>query len=50
MLECGINGKMNELQAALGLCLLSLIENERAARRGLRRCIAIGLEIYSASP
>ena len=26
-------GKMNELQAALGLCLLSLIENECAARR-----------------
>jgi dTDP-4-amino-4,6-dideoxygalactose transaminase len=33
VLECGINGKMNELQAALGLCLLSQIENERAARR-----------------
>jgi dTDP-4-amino-4,6-dideoxygalactose transaminase len=25
VLECGINGKMNELQAGLGLCLLSLI-------------------------
>ena len=35
VLECGINGKMNELQAALGLCNLSLIENERAARRKL---------------
>ena len=35
VLECGINGKMNELQAALGLCLLSLIEDERAARREL---------------
>src|SRR5262249_32717233 len=35
VLECGINGKMNELQAALGLSLLSLIENERAARREL---------------
>jgi dTDP-4-amino-4,6-dideoxygalactose transaminase len=35
VLECGINGKMNELQAALGLCLLSLIENERTARRKL---------------
>jgi dTDP-4-amino-4,6-dideoxygalactose transaminase len=35
VLECGINGKMNELQAALGLCTLSLIENERAARRQL---------------
>lgn len=35
VLEYGINGKMNELQAALGLCLLSLIENERAARREL---------------
>ena len=35
VLECGINGKMNELQAALGLCVLSLIENERAARREL---------------
>ena len=35
VLECGINGKMNELQAALGLCLLSLIENECAARREL---------------
>ena len=35
MLECGINGKMNELQAALGLCVLDLIENERAARREL---------------
>jgi dTDP-4-amino-4,6-dideoxygalactose transaminase len=35
VLECGINGKMNELQAALGLCLLSLIEDECAARREL---------------
>jgi dTDP-4-amino-4,6-dideoxygalactose transaminase len=35
VLECGINGKMNELQAALGLCLLNLIEGERAARREL---------------
>jgi dTDP-4-amino-4,6-dideoxygalactose transaminase len=35
VLECGINGKMNELQAALGFCILGLIENERAARREL---------------
>jgi dTDP-4-amino-4,6-dideoxygalactose transaminase len=35
VLECGINGKMNELQAALVLCLLNLIENERSARREL---------------
>jgi dTDP-4-amino-4,6-dideoxygalactose transaminase len=28
----GINGKMNELQAALGLCNLELIEAERSAR------------------
>ena len=35
VLECGINGKMSELHAALGLCALSLIENERAARREL---------------
>ena len=35
VLECGINGKMSELHAALGLCTLSLIENERAARREL---------------
>jgi len=35
VLECGINGKMSELHAALGLCALSLIENERAARRKL---------------
>lgn len=35
VLDCGINGKMNELQAALGLCVLDLIENERAARREL---------------
>jgi dTDP-4-amino-4,6-dideoxygalactose transaminase len=35
VLECGINGKMNELQAALGFCILGLIETERAARREL---------------
>ena len=35
VLECGINGKMNELQAGLGLCLLSLIKDERVARREL---------------
>ena len=35
VLECGINGKMSELHAALGLCALSLIENERAGRREL---------------
>ena len=37
----GINGKMNELQAALGLVLLECIEDERAKRRAL-------LETYRA--
>jgi dTDP-4-amino-4,6-dideoxygalactose transaminase len=35
VLECGINGKMNELQAALGFCILGLIDTERVARREL---------------
>ena len=29
----GINGKMNELQALMGLCLLDLVDEERARRR-----------------
>jgi len=35
VLECDINGKMNELQAALGLCAFKLIECELAVRRKL---------------
>jgi dTDP-4-amino-4,6-dideoxygalactose transaminase len=31
----GINGKMNELQAVMGLSLLDLVEEERQRRRGL---------------
>jgi dTDP-4-amino-4,6-dideoxygalactose transaminase len=31
----GINGKMNEVQAALGLCMLDIIEEERERRRAL---------------
>lgn len=35
----GINGKMNELQAALGLCVLQMVEQERQKRKSI-------LEIY----
>ena len=39
----GINGKMNELQAAIGLCNLDLVEQERAARARLRNDYAFML-------
>lgn len=37
VVSIGLNGKMNELQAAIGLLNLSLVEAERAARAELRR-------------
>lgn len=42
VISSGINGKMNELQAALGLCVLELVENERQKR-------ALIVERYTAN-
>ncbi|WP_334312512.1 DegT/DnrJ/EryC1/StrS family aminotransferase [Leisingera sp. SS27] len=44
VVEVGINGKVNELQAAVGLLNLPLVENERIQRRRLREmyCEALG--------
>jgi dTDP-4-amino-4,6-dideoxygalactose transaminase len=39
----GINGKMNELQALMGLCVLSKVEEERAQRQALYDTYVAGL-------
>lgn len=36
VVEIGLNGKMNEVQAAIGLLNLALVENERTSRAKLR--------------
>ena len=52
----GINGKMNEMQAALGLVTLRYVEEEKAKRRALlgtyRRCLAgiPGVSLLQPSP
>lgn len=49
----GINGKMNELQAVLGMAVLSLVEEERSRRKALldayRECL-YGVEGISILP
>ncbi|MGH7742300.1 MAG: DegT/DnrJ/EryC1/StrS family aminotransferase [Candidatus Eiseniibacteriota bacterium] len=40
----GINGKMNELQALMGLCVLDRVEEERAQRQLLYNAYVTGLE------
>jgi dTDP-4-amino-4,6-dideoxygalactose transaminase len=43
VVDVGINGKMNELQAAIGLLNLQLIENEMCKRRRIRTLYETGL-------